>query len=296
MRMGNARAEILMLQECKMDFLLTSSNYTTQIEYGEVKDKFVQTMQSNRTFACFAKLKSQLKDKIIPEVRKEDVLYFHHNFDRDIYIDTVYNIDLKSAYATILFNDSFIDEKTYRYICESKKQERLASVGMLASRKKVFQFKSGSPISEQEIVSDKSGLFFYAVKRTYEIMSTLQKACGSNYLYTWVDGIYFLPDEKAKRYCLWYLKQHHFNASFDVLTEFEVKIREDTTVVTFKKDGKRKVFNLPSPMTEFKRIMMDAVLRSVGNKEKSGIHAVYENISNKNDKSIQQWKKKRKKK
>jgi len=266
-----------------MDFILTSSNYTTQVEHGDIKEKFVQTMQSNRTFACFAKLKSQIKDKPVPDIDKNSLIYFHHDFKSDIYIDTVYNIDLKSAYATILYNDKFIDKKTFEYIMSSTKQERLASVGMLASRKKVFQFKSGSPISEEEIVSEKSGFFFHAVKRTYDIMSDLKKVCGNDYLYTWVDGIYFLPNDEVKDWCVRHLEKYNFRCSFDVLTEFEVKVREDNTLVTFKKDGKRKVFNLPSPMSEFKRIMIDAVLSSNRKKSEDGIGKKYKQIKKEND-------------
>ena len=283
MRMGNARAYLTYMQESHMDFLLTSSNYTTQIEHGDIKEKFVQTMQSNRTFACFAKLKSQIKNKPVPDVNKNELIYFHHDFRSNLYIDTVYNIDLKSAYATILYNDGFIDKKTFEYIMSSTKQERLASVGMLASRKKIFQFKSGAPISEEEIVSEKSGFFFHAVKRTYDIMSDLKKVCGSDYLYTWVDGIYFLPNDKVKNWCVKHLEKHNFRCSFDVLTEFEVKIKEDNTVVTFKKEGKRKIFNLPSPMSEFKRIMIDAVLASNKRKEHDGINKKYQEIKKKND-------------
>lgn len=275
MRMNNAREYINYLQDAHMDFLLTSSNYTTQIEYEGAKEKYVQTMQSPRTFACFAKLKSQIKDKPIPDVDKDSLIYFHHDFKKDIYIDTVYNIDLKSAYATILYNDKYINKETFDYIVSSTKQERLASVGMLASRKKIFNFKGGSPIDEKEVVSEKSGLFFYAVKRTYEIMSNLKKICGTDYLYTWVDGIYLLPNDAHKKECIAYLEENNFKCSFDVLSEFEVKIKGDHTLVTFKKEGQRKLFNLPSPMSEFKKIMMDAILAKKATKHKNGFDQNY---------------------
>ena len=259
MRMGNARAHITYLIASHLNFILTSSNYTTAVETEYSKDKYVQTMQSNRTFACFAKLKKDLKDKKIPNVTREEVRYFQHDFKKNAKYEKVYNIDIKSAYATILYIDGFITKDTFEYIQKCSKQERLASVGMLASRKKIFQFKKGLPITEEEVISEKSGLFFYAVKRTFEIMDELKRICGSNYLYTWVDGIYFLPCDRIKKECISLLEDNSFKCSFDVLSKFEINIKTDHTIVTFKKDDKKKIFNLPSQITEFKRIMIDAV-------------------------------------
>lgn len=261
MRHGNAREHINYLIDIAANFILTSSNYTTGIEMDEMKDKYVRTMQTNRTFACFAKLKSQVKDKPVPEIDRDSLVYFQHNFKGNIYIDEVTNIDLKSAYATILFNDGFINKDTFEYILKSRKPERLASVGMLASRKKIFTFKGGAPIDEQEIISDKAGFFYYAVKRTSEIMADLKEVCRQNYLYTWVDGIYFHPNKKMQSGMIKHLADNNFHYSVDYLTEFEVSIKQENIVVTFKKDGKRKIFNLPLPTTEFKRIMMDAIIK-----------------------------------
>lgn len=260
--MGNARSHINYLIDIAANFVLTSSNYTTQIEMDEKKDKYVQTMQTNRTFACFAKLKSNLKDKPVPDVDNTMVNYFVHNFKKPIYIERVTNIDIKSAYATILYNDNLINEDTFQYICKSAKKERLASVGMLAARKKIFTFKTGSVVDEQETVSEKSGFFFYAVKRTSEIMADIQKICGKQYLYTWVDGIYYLPNSNIDFVASAYLRDNKFDFRIDRLEEFEVQFKHDCILVTFKKDGKRKIFNLPLPITEFKRIMIDSILQA----------------------------------
>lgn len=262
MRMGNARTHINYLVDIAANFILTSSNYTTQIEMDDLRDKYVQTMQSNRTFACFAKLKKDTKDKPVPAIDNTMVNYFVHNFKKPIYIDNVLNIDLKSAYATILFNDGFITEDTFNYVSKSAKKERLASVGMLAARKKIFTFKTGCVVDESEIVSEKSGFFFYAVMRTSEIMAELQKIAAKDYLYTWVDGIYFLPNDNVKWRCINYLADHKFNYTCDELEQFEVEFKRDNILVTFKKEGKRKIFNLPLPMTEFKRLMIDAILQA----------------------------------
>lgn len=276
--MNNARIHINYMTEAKEDFTLTSSNYTTQIETLENKWKYVANIQSNRTFAAFAKIKSDLKGKIIPNIDRNDLIYFQHDFKESMYIESVINVDIKSAYATVLRNDGFISEKTFKYLQKATKPERLASVGMLASKKEIFEFKSGIPISAEEKISENSGLFFHAVQRTYEVMSELKKICERNYLYTWVDGIYFLPNDNSRFRCINYLSDLNFKYSVDVLEEFEVKVKPESILVTFKKDGKRKVFNLPSPTSEFKRIIIDTIIQ-MNNQQSSGIKKLSKKLS-----------------
>jgi hypothetical protein len=260
MRKGNAKEYIQFMRNSKLPFQLSCSNYTTRLKAGELSKTFVANMQSKRTFAAYAKIKSDLKDKPVPKINQDTLIYFQHDFKKDIYIDEVVNIDIRSAYATVLFNDGLISKETFAYLAKIKKHERLASVGMLASRKKNFEFVNGEPVSMEEVVSETSGFFFHAIKRTHELMNNLKKLCGNNYLFTWVDGIYFLPDPEAISKCLQELEQHNFEYKVENLTEFDVSIKQHKILVTFKKEGESKIFNLPSPTSEFKSIIVDSLI------------------------------------
>lgn len=259
-RMNNARKHIQFMIDSKQNFLLTSSNYTTSIETELEKIKYVANMQSMRAFACFSKIKKDVSDKKIPDTKKDDLIYFHHDFKSNLYIEKVCNIDLKAAYATILHNDGYITKDTYKYLLSSTKNDRLSSVGMLASRKEHFDFVEGSPTTHNEEIAETAPFFYYAVERTYDVMSNLKAIVGKSYLYQWVDGIYFLPDKNLKKKCINYLKTQNYKYSIDMLDSFEVSIKRDHVLVTFKKEGKRKLFNLPTPQTEFKRIIIDSIL------------------------------------
>lgn len=240
-------------------------------------------MQSKKTFACFAKIKSDTKNKTVPDISREELVYYQHDFKTNFFTKEVFNIDLKSAYATILRNDGFIGDDTYRYICKANKKERLASVGMLAARKRVFTFRGGSPINECEIVSARTGIFYHAVKRTFEIMSDLKKISGSSYLYSWVDGIYYSPNAAAKKEMIDYLKDINFDFTFDLLKNFRVRIGGSFTTVDFFKDGKLKIFNLPSQSTEFKRAALEAIVR-MSRSENDTIQSNYKTRFPKKDK------------
>lgn len=255
------------LKNTGIKFSMTASNYTASFDVPDSKilsAKFVHSMQSNRSFACFAKLKSDLKSKPVPEIDMREISYFIHDFKNDEYVGDVINIDLKSAYATVLYRDGYISQHTYNYICKGTKQERLTSVGMLASKKQYFEFDAGKIINEQEIISEYSNYFFYCVKRTGEIMNELKEIAGNDYLFTWVDGIYFRPNLEAIEACEKYIADIGHKSTTEWLREFSVKINPKFVNVSFEKfskgEWKAKPFNLPHADSEFKRIIVDAIL------------------------------------
>ncbi len=260
MRRGNAKDFIRYLTDSKLPFTLITSNYTIKIMSEVCDKKFVRNNQSNRTFAAFAKLKSDVKTTPIPRVDMGKLKYFVHDLGRNQFHPFVYNIDLKSAYATILYNDGLITEPTYRYLSKINKNERLAAVGMLASRKSMFLFRDGEPIDSSEEVSEFAPFFFYAVQRTAEIMNQLKAIIGRKYLFTWVDGIYFTPDDDTLLSCMEYLGSINFPFTFDKLKDFDVRLTDMNTRVFFIKDGKQKLFNLPHALTDFKKTTIDAIV------------------------------------
>lgn len=234
-----------LLIELKQNFLLTSSNYTMSIDSELFKKKFITVEQAPRTFGAFAKLKKDLKDKPLPFIEKDRLKYFVQHFRKDAFHPHVFNVDLKSAYATILHNDNLITSDTFKYLKRLDKQQRLAAVGMLASHKDKYTFKRGAITEKGEEDSPLSNFFFHLVKRTSEIMDDLKKICGRSFLFIWVDGIYFLPDEDIMSECAFYLDSIKFPYSMEYLTDFKVEILSDYTLVTLKKNGESKPFSLP---------------------------------------------------
>lgn len=265
LRGSNARAYLKYLKTIGIPFEMICSNYTVLFKAEGLEKKFVHSMQNNRAFACFAKLKKDLKSKPVPEINKNELSYFVHDFRCDCFVGNVTNIDLKSAYATVLHRDGYISTDTFNYICAGTKQERLVSVGMLASKKQHFKFDGGYITgSPDEIISEFSNFFYYAVRRTSEIMADLKALCGNDYLFTWVDGIYFRPNPEVTKACQEYIKSIGFESTTETLREFNVRITPKQVTVDFLKftkgAWKPKPFNLPLPNSEFKRLIVDAIL------------------------------------
>jgi hypothetical protein len=248
-------------------FEMQCSNYTLKVLGEGVNISFLTGAQPKRVFIAFAKLKSELKTKPVPDIDPDTLVYFSHNFTRNISFDEIVNIDLKSAYANIFFADGLISEDLFNYICSMGKQQRLACVGMLAAKKEIFSFKNGVPELMPPKISQFAPFFYYAIKRCSEIMNELRRICGQYYLFTWVDGIYFRPSAKKIMECEQYLETVKIPCSVDYLENFRVRIKARKVTVDFVKDGEDKYFNIPFFDQQAQNAMLKAISLS-NNKNK----------------------------
>ena len=266
----NIQLYIDLLTKIKMPFVLEVSNYTTRITSENYNIYFVKNEQSLRTFAAAAKVKADLQRvKNPPEIDINKVSYFDTNFKSEFFSDVCYNIDLKSAYATILYNDGFITGKTYKYLCSLDKMERLAAVGMCASRKEIFTFdKNGNIKSYSENVNPLSCFFFYCVQKTGNIIKDLRQQIFKDcFLFSWVDSVYYLNhNENYKTITQSYLlEEYKIESTFKILSDFEVRLKPEFYKISFleqnkKGEFKKKVFNVPYPETELKRKIVNYLL------------------------------------
>lgn len=238
-------------KDLKIPFKMSISNYTTRITSNAVDIHFMKTEQSNRVFAAYNRTKSEVTKHKIKKINSFDLQYYSHAFkDENFYSDIIFNVDLKSAYATVLFNDGLISKKTYSYLCSLPKMQRLAAVGMLAGKKTIFQIdEAGEVQDEQTIISPTADYFFYCVKRVSEIINEASQHLGQSFLFSWVDGIYFLenPDSaiKAGEIIKEFFAEKGFKSSFDTLTEFTVKLNNTHFHCSYKKEDVFKTMNVP---------------------------------------------------
>jgi hypothetical protein len=95
-------------------------------------------------------------------------------------------------------------------------------------------------------------------------MADLKAICGNDYLFTWVDGIYFRPNMQVKQECERYIESIGHKYSTEWLRNFQVKVTKKQVTVDFLKlskgEWKPKPFNLPLVSSEFKRLIVEAIL------------------------------------
>ncbi len=240
------------LRKFNIPFRTTLTNYTTTIEYNGKQIKYITEDMSIRAFAGANKIKKDINEftaNEYPSIKKSELVYFDLMKHKIYQGETVYCVDIKSAYATILLNDGFISKETYNYLSTLKKKERLAAVGMLAARKDNFYFNGRELTGHQKDISKYENYFWWAVLRTSEIM---RKISFDSSVFFWVDGIYFLNICDAYK-AMKVLKSENFNYSFKTCYDFYYDNSEigDLYKCFFYEKEKTpenfKIFNLRKP-------------------------------------------------
>lgn len=279
----------------KIPFQMVITRYTTRIISKAYDLHFLKSEQSNKMFMAFNMLKKEVKQKKIKPINNKTLNYFSSNlFKNDFYADRIYNIDIKAAYATVLLNDGFITQRTYDYIMTLPKIDRLAAVGMLAGKKNIFNINAeGKIISDETIISETSDYFFYCVEKTSELMFEAEQLIGSEaFLFSWVDGIYFLDNESEANNIAArvtdFFNNKGFRVSFDILEEFHVINKNDFYKCSYKKEGKNKYMNVPKPeQAIFKKItehLISKCYKDENNKLEKRIEMIKEYTNRQNKK------------
>lgn len=243
-------------EDTGQDFEIIVSNYTTSIKHPDYEIKFLKHLQSNQVFAAAAKLKSDLKNKEIPNIDMEKNRYFHTNIKNDFYADRIYNIDIKSAYATILFNSGYISKDTFNYISRLQKNDRLACLGMLASKKIHFIQRGRKVLKTWEEINPLSNYFFYCVQKTeFIIQELITQIFRDDFIFSWVDGIYFSSKFELSEVAAWYLKENHgLDSKSQILTDFEAEQKKLHYKISFTDEKEcLKTFCIPLPESGFKK-------------------------------------------
>lgn len=238
----------------KTTFTVKSTNYTTEVIFTNYSYLFSGSNKPNyKLFGTLAQLKSQVKNIRLPDTQEGKISYYQldlKNFNtKNNFIPTIYNIDIKAAYATALLNKKYIDAVLYNKIMTLPKLDRLAIVGMLATKKNIYEFKDGEEINYFTEFWDGTGearkIFFEASKIVDELLIDCRKIAGGDFLFFWVDGIYLKTGNKINEICE-HLTAAGFKFSKGIYTDFKYKVKENILNVTYiNEDAEEKVFNLP---------------------------------------------------
>lgn len=223
------------------------SNYTASLELENVKLKFLTQTLNKRAFIASQMIKRDLKTYTANEIElinEERLKYFHHSL-KEVNIKSVINIDLKNAYACVLFNDGFISQKTYKYLLTLPKKDRLASVGMLAYKREIFEFENGNLLSSDFEEGEYKNVFFYCVRKVHLIIKEISEMFEKKFLFSWVDGVYFHSVTPELIKAFYYLTEKKYAFTVENLKDFKCRKKDTSFHITFKKGKEIKLFNIP---------------------------------------------------
>lgn len=236
------------LNEDNETYYITLTNYTCLIETKEYDYHFLKHLQRPVVFAIARELQRYMDttlDHSLEHIDRDIMKYYSTKLLRKpMYKHKAYNIDINAAYPTCLLNNKFIDEKLYNRLMELNKDERLASIGMLAARKRRFLFIKGESVEYWDNESEYSRYFFYCVRTISEIIWKCEITAGTSFIFSWVDGLY-TTDKKAADQCKRLIEELGYKCTIAVLTDFNYMPLKNKIQITFMKDKENKLFNIP---------------------------------------------------
>lgn len=250
----------------KVNFKTILTNYTAELQCEEIpffNIKFLKKNQNKLAFIAFKKIEKDLKTWTAnepPIINKNECTYF--SFDKNFksqLINEATNLDLKSAYATILFNNCFISLETFNFISKLNKIDRLTCIGMLASRKDIFTYQDGRPIMHEEKTNPLEPYFYYCVNQTACIMDELRKKLEKDFIFTWVDSVYYRKSIANDYLLTNYLNENCLNFRIESIRYFQSQRDENKIKINFiDTKNKIKTFNLPLQTFSLKKEILQA--------------------------------------
>jgi hypothetical protein len=202
---------------------------------------------SNKTFGAYAKIKKDIliQNLVPPEVDKRMLEYYkfapHEKILRAK--NTIYNIDIKSAYPSVLINSKIITTETWEYLASLEKKDRLACLGMLAANKIYYFYNQENKLTHiDRDLNPLSGFFNLCIFEIQNIMNEIRAAIGNDFLFYWVDGIYF-NSEKSIPIVKRILEENEYKYSVEKLKDFSVYENDSFTFENEK--GESKIFRMP---------------------------------------------------
>lgn len=270
------KSYIDMIRAAKLPHKIIYSNYTTEIicEKLNFDFMFLNSFQSKKMFVAFNMIKGDFNNYTVNEIPTytyNDVLFFEHAINREMQLKDVVNLDLNSAYATVLLNDGFIQQKTFDFLQEIPKIDRLACIGMFASRKTLFQYDEKGEVDKHELIKAKNkhgdeteGYFIYCIKKVGELMVNIRSKIGDDFLMFWVDGIYIKNNKESIQAAEQIIKDSNFKYKKKILPIFNTKIKNNKkiSVELWEQNPlycEKKQFNYSKPLTEFQKIVIDYI-------------------------------------
>ena len=251
---ASVKYNIDLLKSMKADYTLEHSNYTTTIIYANGdKLKFLKNKMNTQTFGVFNTIKKDIRvlnldmDDIFRmfTLERQNIYYNSLPSVEDIHDNIIINYDIKAAYPNALKNLGFITSDTLKKIMELKKGDRLASIGMLASKKTITTYKGGEPQRLDFKTGEFRNVFILLVRYIDDLMLQVSKIAGKYFIFFWVDGFYLRPDtpQEIIDKIEWLFVTECLDLHRDTLQNFNLKRRNGKIKINFKKEGKIKKFN-----------------------------------------------------
>lgn len=179
-------------------------------------------------------------------IQPSDVDYYEINENVHHSKEAV-NIDISSAYPSVLAMTGAINKANERRLFDLPKKDRLVSMGTLAYEPLCINF-DGERITDYYVRKNiYRPVFFYCVKIISDLMHEIkEKILKEDFIFYWVDGIYFNNNPKKEAQIKDFLNKKGFKYSRDHLTDLKSEFKGDGYQFNYKKENKEKTVFIPA--------------------------------------------------
>jgi len=187
----------LLIEQLKSQFItfkVHQSQYSTVLEVDNRKTRYVTQVYDDNVFRCSSMIKGNLnKSEAAQQLIQKNFSTINYNVCAGLpegKYGKVVNIDISGAYPQALINNNLIENKTYRYLMDLDKKQRLPAIGMIAKKSMVYFYEYGILQECTEVSGKYTKIFQYIVQEINDLMNECIKIAGSYYIMHWVDGIF----------------------------------------------------------------------------------------------------------
>lgn len=239
----NVQFNIDILNKLNVDFIVQHGTYTTTIITEEGKARYMMNQYNNRVFMCANLIKT---DVLKSENAKQiiEAKYLKSNFGVSQNVNSfqakqVLNIDISSAYATCLYTNGLITDKTYATIKSLPKTERLPCVGMLATSHTKFYYRDGECYNVDVFRAPTAPVFFYLIDEINYIMQQIQFLLGVDFIFYWVDGVFFNYDTPPEKIQMieQFLSDSGYDYKYEDVQDFKIEVDPKKMMIKMVKNN-----------------------------------------------------------
>lgn len=153
----------------------------------------INFIKSVKQYIIKNELMEKYRDKYTLPGINSTVKYFHYHpsLKPGKRINDVVNIDLTSAYWETANKFGLLSKELYKQGLKVRKQVRLATIGSLAKKKRIYEFNGQKVSLLDKKRSEKTEFLWPAIcDHVGKLLMKTAKECGNDFIFFWVDGIY----------------------------------------------------------------------------------------------------------
>lgn len=186
-------------EKIKFEFFVNNHTYSVKSQLGtyfttdnKIPFKELSFVQQVKSYVLKNKIHKKIKNDFGKNGQSK-IKYFDYMIPKSTvkYSSDLYEVDVNQAYWSTALKLGMINSELYEKGLKIQKKTRLAALGSLAKRTKVYEFDGTTMKFKNEIINDHTEhLWFKICQHLGNAMFKAKQSAKSNFIFYWVDGIY----------------------------------------------------------------------------------------------------------